>query len=126
MKTRVIAALGLCCALALCLALSACGSPKVDASAFLGEWVLASSSDENIDEESVKLAETLGLESKLVLNEDGTGRLVVLSNAKDITWTATSETEGTVSTGGDEGTLKLHESSLSVDVDETHMTFNRP
>ena len=126
MKTRIAAALGLCCMLALCLALAACGGPKVDTSGYLGEWVLASSSDENIDEESVKLADSLGLESKLVLNEDGTGQLVVLSSAKDITWTATSETEGTISTGGDEGTMKLHESSLSIDVDETHMTFNRP
>lgn len=114
-------ALCLCFGLALCAALTGCAS--VDKSGYLGDWVMTSSSDANLDESSLKMADSLGLDMKLTLNEDGTGTLVVLQDEQSVTWEAKSETEGTITVNNAEGTMQLGELELAVDVDGTQMTF---
>ena len=125
MKFRVVAII--CCALALCFALVGCGG-GVDKSKFTGEWKMSSSSVDNFDSKSMDLAKSLGLEIKLTLNEDGTGTFVLLSDTQNVTWNASSDTEGKlIIAETSEAKITLDDSSLTLtDGNNQTMTFKRP
>lgn len=122
-KLGIIAVL--CCAFALCFTLIGCGG-SVDKSNYLGDWQMTSGSDENLDEESIQLMESLGLTVTLTLNEDGTGSLNLFGEATDVTWEAKSNTEGTITYEGEDAKITLNgdELTLSDDTDAS-MTFKR-
>ena len=122
-KIGIVAAL--CCALVLCFALVGCGG--VDKSKYTGDWQLAYGSDENLDESSIQLMESLGLSVKMTLNEDGTGSLDLFGQATELKWEATSNTEGKMTIDGSEASIQLDDSGLTI-VDSTgaSMTFKRP
>ena len=125
MRLRVVAVL--CCAAVLCLALVGCGG--LDKSIYTGEWKYSSSENADLDEQSMKLAESLGLEIKLWLNEDGTGTFTMLSDSKNVKWEAKNETEGKLSIeGSGEVSMTLSESGeLSLtDSEKGVLKFKRP
>ena len=120
MKLRVVAVV--CCALALCFALVGCGG--VDKSKYLGDWEMTSSSIANYDDKSMELAKSLGLNVKLTLNEDGSGKLVLLSDTQDVKWEAKSDTQGKLVIAGQrEATITLDGSSLTL-ADGSNQTMN--
>ena len=119
-KFSIVAALGF--ALVLCFALVGCGG--VDKSLYTGDWTLESGTDKNLDADSIALMKTLGMEVRLTLNDDETGKLVLFGDSRDITWKATSNTEGEVSIDGASATLKLEDEKLTIsDANGTSMTF---
>lgn len=125
MRLKAVGILG--CALALCIVLVGCGS-GIDKSRYAGDWTLTSSSIENFDADSLAAAQSLGLEVKLWLDEDGTGTFTMLSEVKDVTWEAESDTEGTlVIDSTSKAKMEAGDSQLTlVDGSGDTMTFGRP
>jgi len=122
-KLGIIAAL--CCVFVLCFALVGCGG--VDKSKYTGDWKLAYGSDENLDADSIKLMESLGLSVTLTLNEDGSGSLDLFGEKQDAKWEASSNTEGKITLNGSEAKIKLTDSDLTIeDSTGASMTFKRP
>lgn len=116
----------LCVVLALSFALVGCGGESVDKSKYTGNWQLTSSSSEDLDADSIALMKSLGLEVKLTLNEDGTGMLDMFGDERDLTWDATSNTDGKMTISGNETTMKLADNELTIaDVDKASLTFTR-
>lgn len=126
MKLRIVAVL--CFVLALCFALVGCGG--ADKSRYTGEWHYESSDNVDLDAQSLELANSLGLQIKLTLNEDGTGTFIMLSDVQDVKWEASSNTEGTLKIGDSrDATMQLNEegSELSlIDEEEGALKFKRP
>ena len=116
-----------CFALALCLALVGCGA-NVDKSLYTGDWTLESGSGENLDEASIELMKSLGLDVTLTLKEDGTGTLDLFGQSQEVKWSATSNTEGTLKLAEQnaETKIKLDDGKLTLaDSDDSYMTFKR-
>ena len=126
MKLRVVALF--CCVLTLCIALAGCAG--VDKSRYVGEWTYSSSENADLDEQSLSLADSLGLKIELVLSEDGTGTFTMLADSKSVTWDASSDTEGKLAIDGSgEAKMQLDEAGeeLSlVDPDQGALKFRRP
>jgi hypothetical protein len=113
-----------CCALALGFVLIGCSS--VDKSNFTGDWVLVSSTDSDLDADSLALMKSLGNEGKLTLDEEGAGKLVMLGEESDMIWEASSETEGKVTHNGKESAIKVDNGELTIDdIDGFTLTFAR-
>lgn len=122
-KIGIFAAL--CCAFMLCFALAGCNG--VDKSNYTGDWQLAYGSDENLDADAIELMDSLGLSAILTLNEDGTGSLDAFGKKMDVTWEASSNTEGKITVDGGEAEMQLADEELSiVDSSGSSMTFKRP
>lgn len=122
-KIGIIAALA--CAFVLCFALVGCGG-SIDKTKFIGSWGLESSSDEDLDADSIELMKSLGLEVTLTLNEDGTGSLDLFGTEMGLKWDATSDTEGTLTLEDEQGSanLKIDGDALTLsDSSDTTMTF---
>ena len=99
----------------------------VDKSKYTGDWKLAYGSDENLDADSIKLMESLGLSVTLTLNEDGSGSLDLFGEKQDAKWEASSNTEGKITLNGSEAKIKLTDSDLTIeDSTGASMTFKRP
>ena len=122
-KFGIVAAL--CFVLALSFALVGCGG-SVDKSKYTGDWKLASSSSADLDADSIELMKSLGLEVTLTLNDDGTGTLDMFGEQKNLSWEATSNTDGKLKMGDAETSIKLADSQLPLaDVDGASLTFSR-
>lgn len=124
MKLKIVAVL--CCVLALCFALFGCGG--IDKSKYTGEWQYSYSENADLDDKSMELADSLGLEIKLWLNEDGTGTFTMLSDSKNVKWEASSETEGKLTIeGSGDVKMQLNDSELSLtDSEDGVLRFKRP
>lgn len=121
-KIGIIAVLA--CAFVLCFSLVACGGGSVDKSKFVGSWTLESGSDENLDADSIELMKSLGLEVTLVLNEDDTGSIDMFGQKEDITWEASSATEGKMTmTDAGSANIKIDGDKLVMSDDSASMTF---
>lgn len=114
MARRIGVVAALCCVLALCFALVGCGGSASKAD-YTGDWKLASSSDANYDEASIKLMRSLGKDVSLTLNDDGKGTLTMLDDQTSVTWEAKSGTEGKLKAGDTETSLTLEGDKLTMD-----------
>lgn len=109
-------------ALACCIALVGCAG--VDKGRYVGTWDLESGSDENLTADSIELMKSLGLDVTLTLNEDGTGVLNLFGESMNLTWDATSNTEGAVSFNETTAILKLADGKLMLEDDTgSYMAF---
>ena len=116
-----------CFALALCFALVGCGS-NVDKSLYTGDWTLESGSGENLDEASIELMKSLGLDVTLTLKEDGTGTIDLFGQSQEVKWEASSNSEGKLKLveQNSETTIKLNDGKLTLaDSDDSYMTFKK-
>ena len=125
MKLKAVIAALVCMVCASCMVLAGCSS--VDKSLYVGTWTMQSSNDETFDADTMELMKTLDVQVSLTLNEDGTGTLNMLGNdPHDVTWEATSNTEGTATIDGGAAKLSLEEGSLTLeDAGGVVMTFAR-
>ena len=122
-KLGIVAAL--VCALALSFALVGCGE-SVDKSKYTGNWQLASSSSQDLDADSIALMKSLGLEVKLTLSEDGTGKLDMFGDEMNLSWEASSNTAGKAKFDNSETTMALNNNELTLaDVNGSSLTFKR-
>ena len=109
----------------LCFALVGCGG-GVDKSNYTGDWTLTSSSNANIDEKSVELMKSLGVENSLTLNDNGSGTLRLLGDSSDVTWEATSNASGTLKRNGNSSAIRLEDGKLTLeDVEGSSYVFSR-
>ena len=123
-KIGIIAALA--CALVLCFALVGCGGGSVDKSKFVGSWGLESGSDENLDADSIELMKSLGLEVTLTLKDDDTGTLNLFGEEMNITWSASSATEGKIEMEeAGSANMKIEDEKLVLSDDSSSMTFSK-
>ena len=124
MKRSLCLLAALCCAFALCASLMGCGA-NVDKSLYTGTWTLASTSDKNLDEDTIELMRSMDAAVDLVLNEDGSGTFTPYGESmKSISWKATSNTEGTATIDGAEVKLSLADGKLTLsDNGNATMTF---
>ena len=126
MAKRIGIIAALCFVLALGFTLVGCGGNSVDKSNYTGNWTLASSTDADLDADSIALMKSLGLEVNLTLNEDGSGKLDMFGDESDVSWEATSNTEGKMKMNNAETSIKLDNGALTLaDVDGSSLTFNR-
>ena len=113
-----------CCALALAIGLQGCGG--ADKSNYVGDWKLASSTDANLDADSIALMQSINPGANLSLKEDGTGFLNLFNEVRDVKWEAKSNAEGTLSADGVQTKIALSDDKLSLeDVDGASLTFSR-
>ena len=123
MNKRIGILAALCLAFALCFTLVGCGG-GVDKSLYTGEWTLESGSDGNLTKENLDKMKQLGMEVTLTLKDDGTGSLNLFGEAMDVTWEATSNTEGKLTLQGESAALKLENGKLTMsDSTNASMTF---
>ena len=111
MKKILGIATAICCMFALCFSLAGCG---VDKSGYIGNWSLESGTDATLDADSIALMKTLGLQVILTLNDDETGSMDLFGDKLEVTWKASSATEGEATIDGKPVTLKLEEEKLTV------------
>ena len=125
MRLKAGFAVALCFACVLCLALVGCGS--VDKSQYVGTWSLESSNDETFDSNTISMMKSLDLDVTLTFREDGTGVLDMMGNdSHDVTWEASSSTEGTATLDGATSKIELADDTLSlVDGNGMTMTFKK-
>ncbi len=123
-KIGIIAAV--CLVLTLCFAFVGCG-PNVDKSLYAGEWELQSGSTDSLDADTIALTKSLGSNVILTLNEDGTGSFDLFGEVDEVTWSASSDTEGTVKIGdSNEAKMTLSDGSLDItDATGGSLTFER-
>ena len=116
-----------CCACALCFSLAGCLGASVDKSLYTGEWTLVSSNNDNLDEKTVEFLRSIKAPVELNLKEDGSGSLRLPASAtKSVTWTAKSNTEGTVTLDGDELKMTLNNEQITLtDSAKVTLTFAR-
>ena len=102
-------------------------SSQTDKSAYEGEWVLESGSDEHLTEGYVRLLESQGLRITMELEGDGTGSLNIPGNdATDFTW-AVENGEATATANGKKASLRFEDEKLVLADDAgSSMTFVRP
>ncbi len=113
-----------CCALALGFVLIGCSS--VDKSNYTGDWVLVSSTDPDLDADSLALMKSLGNETTLTLTEGGAGTIVVFGKQSEVAWEASSNTEGKITYNGKTSGIKLDNGELTLeDIDGMPLTFAR-
>ena len=127
---RVVKRLGivamLCCVLAVGFSFVGCGGSAVDKANYTGDWVLVASTDEDLDADSIALMQSLGLEVRLTLNEDGTGKFDMFDDVYDVTWEAKSNSEGTLKMDDVQTSIRVANGELVLaDVDESSLTFRR-
>ena len=121
MKKILGIATAICCMFALCFSLAGCG---VDKSGFTGNWSLESGTDATLDADSIALMKTLGLQVILTLDEDETGSMDLFGDKLEVTWKATSKTEGEGTIDGKAVKLALEEEKLTVtEEDGKYLTF---
>lgn len=116
-----------CCACALCFSLAGCLGASVDKSLYTGEWTLVSSNNDNLDEKTIEFLRSIKAPVELNLKEDGSGSLRLPASAtKSVTWTAKSNTEGTVTLDGDELKMTLNNEQITLtDSAKVTLTFAR-
>lgn len=127
MVRKAFVALGLCLVMAFGAALVSCG-PQVNTDEFIGEWELIYGSEEALDQESIALAKSLGSSVLLTLQDDGSGTLDMYGEVSNLTWTASSDTEGTLKIDGmGDASIELDGETLILsDSDGESLTFARP
>lgn len=127
MPKRLIAAFGLCFAL-LAGAFAVACAPQVDTGNYVGQWELMYGSEEGLDTDSIALAKSLGSSVILDLQEDGTGTLDLYGEVSNLTWTATSNTEGNLKIDGmGDASMEVQDGNLSIyDSEDGSLTFARP
>lgn len=127
MLRKSIAALGLCIALAAGALAPAC-APQVDTENYAGQWELAYGSEEGLDTDSIALAKSLGSSVILDLQDNGTGTLDLYGEVSNLTWTASSNTEGNIRIDGmGDASMQLQDGGLSIsDSEDGSLTFTRP
>lgn len=127
MLKRLIAAFGLCFALLAGASAAAC-APQVDTGNYVGQWELMYGSEEGLDTDSIALAKSLGSSVILDLQEDGTGTLDLYGEVSNLTWTASSNTEGNLEIDGmGDASMEVQDGSLSIyDSEDGSLTFARP
>lgn len=127
MLRRSIAVLSLCIALVAGALVAAC-APQVDTENYTGQWELAYGSEEGLDTDSIALAKSLGSSVILDLQENGTGTLDLYGEVSNLTWTASSNTEGNIRIDGmGDASMQLEDGSLSIsDSEGGSLTFARP
>ena len=124
MSKKLGVGLVLCFALALCFMLVGCGG--IDKSKFVGDWHLASSTNENLDAQSIELMKSLGLDMKLTLSDDGSGKLDMFGDEMKLSWEASSNTAGKVKFDNSETNMSLNNNELTLaDVNGSSLTFKR-
>ena len=116
-KTGIL--LSLCCAFALCLALVGCGGGggnDAAKAAFTGTWDLTgiTQDGEETTAEEISMLSSLGLDVYLTLNEDGTSKLVLFGESMEGTWTADSETAGTITLQGESTDMAIEGDTLKM------------
>lgn len=124
MKTK-IAVVMVALALFSC-ALAGCSpkAEKINTEQFVGRWEFIQGSQETLSKDKVDSAKSLGTNAFLTLEKDETGSFDMYENVKNLTWKATSETEGTLTledTKPTDMTVKDDELILSDSGDNTLM-----
>lgn len=98
------------CVMALCLVLVGCGK-KDSKEAFVGTWTLHSiesaTEDMSMDADSISLLRDMGVNVTLMLNDDGTFVLNTGNNQMTGSWETKSDTAGTATADGYQGTVDL-------------------
>ena len=128
-KTGIL--FSLCCAVALCLALVGCGGAEsgndTAKAAFTGTWDLTgiTQDGEVTSSEDIAMLSSLGLEVYLTLNEDGTSQLVLFGEPMEGTWTAESETAGTVVLQGENTAMTIEGDTLTMTENDSSLTFKK-
>ena len=131
-KTGIL--LSLCCALALCLALVGCGGSSGEGggndaakAAFAGSWDLVeiTQNGEETSSEDIEMLSSLGLDVYLTLNEDGTSELVLFGESMEGTWTAESETAGTIVIQGASTAMTIEGENLMLEEEDSSLTFKK-
>lgn len=129
MKKRIAVVLAAACALAMCFALAGCGGGKSeDASKnFVGDWVLVGgeANGEEIDQESIDLLDSLGMQIYLSLEDDGTATLMLFGEEMDGTWKAKDANTVTITFEGDDGDFKLADNKLTLEVEGDKLIFEK-
>ena len=127
-KTGIL--LSLCCALALCLALVGCGGGggnDAAKAAFTGTWDLVGITQDGVETgaDDIETLASLGLDVYLELNEDGTSKLVLFGESMEGTWTAESETAGTVVLQGEDAAMAIEGDNLVMKDKDNSLTFKK-
>ena len=123
MKKILGIATAICCMFALCFSLAGCG---VDKSGYVGNWSLESGTDATLDADSIALMKSLGLQVILMLDDDETGSMDLFGEKLEVTWKATSATEGEATIDGKATKLKLEEEKLTVtEEDGKYLVFTK-
>lgn len=106
--------------------LAAC-APSVNADNFVGDWEFIHGSLENLDQATVDEAKSLGANAIVTLNEDGTGSFDMYGNVKQVTWSATSDTEGSFTLEGNKAaSMAIEDEELVLsDSSGNTLTFTR-
>ncbi len=106
--------------------LAAC-APSVNADNFVGDWEFTHGSLENLDQATVDEAKSLGANAIMTLNEDGTGSFDMYGNVKQLTWSATSDTEGSLTLDGNKAaSMAIEDEELVLsDSSDNTLTFSR-
>lgn len=102
-------------------------TPSIDTSNFIGEWEFLYGSSEGLSEEEINMAKGPGSSVVLTLNEDGTGTFDLFGDVSTLTWTATNETEGSVTVeGNNAASMSIEDEQLILsDSHEETLTFSR-
>ncbi|MBR2791025.1 MAG: hypothetical protein IKD70_10535 [Eggerthellaceae bacterium] len=118
---KVLAAVTAVFALCTALALTACGSSG-STGAEPGTYSLyeLQSPTEPVTHETVQMMEAFGLTASLVLNEDGTGSLVLFGAPVDITWDAKG-----ISYQGSKVSYEYEDGTIILSTGEEKMIFKR-
>lgn len=127
MSRKVIVAV-LSCVFACCLALVGCGSGGANNAAkeaFMGTWDLVEMNEngEVTTQEDIETLKAFGLEVYVNLNEDGSSELVVFGDAKEGSWEAKSETEGSMTIDGELVNMSIADERLTVEQGESSLVF---
>ena len=108
---------------------SSSGSPSassaaIDKAAFAKTWDLIEGTTEGLEKQNLDQVHSLGLSVTLDLKEDGTGVFSLFGSDTNVTWKATSATEGTIDWDGSTFALKLNGDQLRLENDKgDSMTF---
>ena len=129
MKKRIAVLLAAVCAFAMCFALVGCGGGKSEdvSKNFVGDWVLVGgqADGEEIDQESIDILNSLGMQIYLSLKDDGTSALVLFGEELNGTWKAKDASTVTITFDNDGGDFKLADGKLTLEVEGDKLIFEK-
>ncbi|MDR1778949.1 MAG: lipocalin family protein [Clostridiales Family XIII bacterium] len=119
---KVIVVLSMVLLLAMGVLLAGCGGS--DDSKFVGTWKLTGIVDDG-EEMDMSALEAYGYEFSMVLDEDHTFSIDVLGSVSEGTWEAKSSSVVTLTMDGSPQDAKLSGNTLTMEEDDTVMTFTK-
>lgn len=126
MKKKLAALLATACAFALCFALVGCGGSDPSKN-FIGTWVLSGGEmdGDSIDDETLSLMKSFGMDVYITLDEDGTASFVLFGEKMSGDWKAKNATTATLTFDGESGDIKLADEKLTLEADGDKLIFEK-